>query len=102
MEILVVGVNHKTAPVEIREKLSVPAHKAPELLQRLEQRNIFRESVLLSTCNRTEIYGVGEANGETVERAKNFLSEYSSLDRSLFEDKLYVLKQPHSVEHLFS
>lgn len=102
MEILVLGLNHKTAPLEIREKLSIPAHKAPDLLRVLEQRNIFDERLLLSTCNRTEIYGVGENPDKSLQQAKEFLSEYSRLDLSAFEDKLYVLKQPHSIEHLFS
>ena len=102
MEISVLGVNHKTAPVEIREKLSVPSHRAPEFLEMFRERHIFNERLLLSTCNRTEIYGVGEKALEDVREAKKILSEYSKLDLSLFEDKLYVLKQPHSVQHLFS
>src|SRR4051812_48577302 len=102
MEILVLGLNHKTAPLEIREKLSIPAGKAQDLLKELEGKHIFDERVLLSTCNRTEIYGVGDGVSDAIEKTKNFLSEYSRLDRSVLEDKLYVLKQPHSVEHLFS
>ena len=51
MEILVLGVNHKTAPLEIREKLSIPAHKAQDLLKELETKQIFDERVLLSTCS---------------------------------------------------
>lgn len=102
MDILVLGLNHKTAPLAIRERLSIPAHKTGELLRRLEARHIFDERLLLSTCNRTEIYGVGARPEEAVREAKAFLSEYARLDLSLFEDKLYVLRQPLSVEHLFS
>ena len=102
MEILVLGLNHKTAPVEIREKLSIPAHKTQDLLRTLEERRIFKERVLLSTCNRTEIYGVGDGAGDAISKTKAFLSEYSQLKLSDFEDKLYVLRQPDSVEHLFS
>ncbi len=102
MEILVLGINHKTAPVEIREKLSVPANKTPEFLDSLKRRNIFDERVVLSTCNRTEIYGVAKNHSEDIQLTKSLLSEYSHLDVSLFEDKLYVLKQPNSVKHLFS
>ncbi len=102
MEILVLGLNHKTAPLELREKLSIPSHKADELLKTLADRHIFTERLLLSTCNRTEIYGVGTHALEEIEKTKQFLSEYSHLDLKQFEDKLYVLKQPHSVEHLFS
>ena len=102
MQILVLGLNHKTAPVEIREKLSVPSHRAPEFLEMFRERHVFDERLLLSTCNRTEIYGVGESSLKDVGEAKKLLSEYSQLDLSLFEDKLYVLEQPRSVQHLFS
>ncbi len=102
MEVMVLGLNHKTAPVDIREKLSIPAHKSQEILKDLERRGIFKERLLLSTCNRTEIYGAGESVADCVEGAKRFLSDYSDLDISVFNDKLYVLKQEQSVEHLFS
>jgi glutamyl-tRNA reductase len=102
VEITVLGLNHKTAPLEIRERLSIPKHKTPDILKLLEEKHIFDERVLLSTCNRTEIYGVGQNSDESVTRIKTFLSEYSHVELSHFEDKLYVLKQPDSVEHLFS
>ena len=102
MEILVLGLNYKTAPLELREKLAVPSHKTERLLRELEQRKIFDERLLLSTCNRTEIYGTSVEPEHSLERAKQFLSDYSRVDLSLFEDKLYVLKQPDSVSHLFS
>ncbi|OGW82506.1 MAG: glutamyl-tRNA reductase [Omnitrophica bacterium RIFCSPHIGHO2_02_FULL_51_18] len=102
MEITVLGLNHKTAPLEIRERLSIPKHKAADILKRLEAERIFDERVLLSTCNRTELYGVGRNNQESVVRAKKFLSDYSNIDLADFENNLYVFKQPDSVEHLFS
>ena len=102
MEVMVLGLNHKTAPVEIREKLSIPSHRSQEVLKDLERRGIFTERVLLSTCNRTEIYAAGDGLSESVEDAKRFLSEYSGADLSVFNDKLYVLRQEASVEHLFS
>ncbi len=102
MEILVLGLNHKTAPVDIREKLSVPTQKTPEFLEHFKKRNIFDERLVLSTCNRTEIYGVAKNVSNDIHLAKQFLSEYSKIDRSLFEDKMYILKQPDSVTHLFS
>ncbi len=102
MEILVLGLNHKTAPVEIREKLSIPAHKTQELLKALADRKIFEERLLLSTCNRTEIYGVATKTCGAVTEAKRFLSEYAHLELSELEDKWYVLTQPDSVRHLFS
>ncbi|MBI4433099.1 MAG: glutamyl-tRNA reductase [Candidatus Omnitrophica bacterium] len=102
MEILVVGLNHKTAPVEVRERLSIPSHKTGEFLRTMGERGIFNERLLLSTCNRTEIYGVEKQANGAIDAAKRFLSEYGRLDLKTLEDKLYVLRQPHSVEHLFS
>ena len=102
MEILVLGLNHKTAPIELREKLSMSTHRTPEFLENLKRHNIFDERVILSTCNRTEIYGVAKNPSDDIRQAKSFLSEYSKLDMSVFEDKLYVMRQPNSVEHLFS
>ena len=102
MEILVLGLNHKTAPIEIREKLAVPAHRTPEFLEAFKKRHVFEERLVLSTCNRTEIYGVAHEAAEDIRRAKALLGEYSNLDVALFEDKIYVLKQPDSVRHLFS
>ncbi len=102
MDILVLGLNHKTAPIEIRERLSIPKSKGPDLLKALSERQIFEERLLLSTCNRTEIYGVGVDPEESIRKAKAFLSEYSELDLSKFENSLYVMRQPDSVKHLFS
>ena len=102
MEIFVLGLNHKTAPLEIRERLNVPSYRSAEFLERCRHRNIFDERLLLSTCNRTEIYGAGGGSSRNIEEAKKLLSEYAALDLLSFEDNLYVLKQPHSVKHLFS
>ncbi len=102
MEILVLGINHKTAPVELREKLNVPAIQSQAFLKRFEDSDVFQEQVLLSTCNRMEIYGVARKNSQAVSAAKRILSEHSQLALSDFEDKLYVLRQPDSVQHLFS
>lgn len=102
MDIYVLGLNHKTAPVELRERLVIPAPRTEEVLRDLERRRIFEERLILSTCNRLEIYGVCRSRGASVESAKDYLSEYSCLDRSRFEPNLYVLQQPASVSHLFS
>ncbi len=102
MEIWVLGLNHKTTPIEFREKLSIPPHETPGLLKALEERKIFDERLVLSTCNRTEIYGVDKNPGRSVRLAKEFLCEYSRLEPSFLEEKLYVLRQPDSVDHLFS
>ena len=102
MEIFVVGLNYKTAPVDLREKVSVPAHKISEVLDALARNDIFEERLLLSTCNRTELYGVARDPAESVRRAKLFLAERAGVELSAIDDKLYVMRQPDSVAHLFS
>lgn len=102
MEITVLGLNHKTAPIGLREKLAVPPHKTPEFLDAFRRSNIFDERLVLSTCNRTEIYGVSREPDGHVDRAKSLLAEYSNLEVRALEDKLYVMRQPDSIEHLFT
>ncbi len=102
MEVMVLGLNHKSAPLGVREKLSVPSNKASQLMEGFRAKGIFEERVLLSTCNRTEIYGVGRHPADDILKAKVYLSEYSDMTVPEFEDKLYILNQPDSVNHLFS
>ncbi len=102
MDIFVLGLNHKTAPVEVREQLSVPFQKTEEVLSRMQELQIFDERLILSTCNRTELYGAANGRCDAVKSAKDFLSGYAALDLSRFEDKLYVYRGAESVEHLFS
>ncbi|MCG3176070.1 MAG: Glutamyl-tRNA reductase [Candidatus Omnitrophica bacterium] len=101
MEICVLGLNHKTAPVELRERLAMPNGRAEQVLKELESRRIFEERVILSTCNRLEIYGVCRTQGSSINGVKDYLSEYSRLERAHLEPSLYVLRQPESVDHLF-
>ncbi|MEK7300838.1 MAG: glutamyl-tRNA reductase, partial [Nitrospirota bacterium] len=58
MHLIVVGLSHKTAPVEIREKLAVPESRMGEALSRLTSYSGVKEGLLLSTCNRVEVYSV--------------------------------------------
>lgn len=103
MEITVLGLNHKTAPLEIRERFSVSPDRVGPLLSRFESGGVFSERLFLSTCNRTEIYGVAHENAqESIRRAKAVFGELAKLPVEAFEDKLYVLRQPDSIEHLFS
>lgn len=102
MEIAVIGLNHKTAPVEIREKLSFSKKNAESIFDELRKQFIFEERLILSTCNRTEIYGVDKDLETSIRKTKHFLSRYADLELERFESALYVLKQPDSVRHLFS
>ncbi len=101
MDLAVIGINHKTAPVEIREKLSFPANKTIEANRQLKESLLLKESLILSTCNRMEIYAVGDRDNDYVAGIKSFLSRYHGLNISEYEDRIYVRKDREAVEHLF-
>ena len=101
MDILMTGLSHKTAPVEIREKVTFPEGALPEALERLLSYPSVSESVILSTCNRMEIYSVVC----DVEKGKSdildFLCEYHELDREDVGEYLYYHVGPGAVHHVF-
>ncbi|MBI4355856.1 MAG: glutamyl-tRNA reductase [Candidatus Omnitrophica bacterium] len=101
MQILVVGVNHQTAPVEVRERLALAKSRLGEALHAARSHGHLAECVMLSTCNRVELYGVvPEADGQ-VERLKDFFQRYSQLELPLLDQVLYSFQQPNSIRHLF-
>jgi len=101
MHLVVVGLNHKTAPVEIREKLAVPEGNLPKALEALRACHWVAECCILSTCNRTEIYAV-TARHEDEEVLIQFVSDYHGMPRASFQDHLYRHRGHKAVEHLFS
>ena len=104
MNIIVIGLNHKTAPVQIREKLAFQSEdnirKALKQLIHLEGIN---ETVIFSTCNRVEIYIYSDNadKDSIVNRVKNFLSDFHHIEIRDFENYLYIYKNKETVEHLF-
>jgi len=101
MHLIVVGVNHKTAPVEIREKLAFSAKHLEDSLQKLINSAHLSESVILSTCNRVEIYGRAYHRCRGVEKIKDFICEYHGLNRSDLDQHFYSFSNEQTVEHLF-
>lgn len=101
MHILVVGVNHRTAPVEIRERFSVGGEQLDKALLRLRETRSVLESVILSTCNRTEVYAVVDASHPGEQFIRLFLADLSGLDREEFGRYLYVYEDDAAIHHLF-
>ncbi len=102
MHIIVVGLNHRSAPIELRERLAFPRERLSEALATLRQEVGLHEVAILSTCNRVEIYaGVPELNG-TVERLHQFLSDHGRIALPGLTERLYSFPEPQSVHHLFS
>lgn len=101
MNLMVIGMSHRTAPVEIREKLSFRSKQIVEVNRLLKESASLDENLILSTCNRVEIYAVANHNKDHVNDIENFLSGFHSLDISDYKDRLYVYKDKAAIEHLF-
>jgi glutamyl-tRNA reductase len=101
MYILVVGLNYRSAPVEIRERFALPANVLEAALQTLKRTGRVQECVVVSTCNRTEIYAVAEDRVSGEEEIREYLSELSGLGREQFEPHLYQHGEMNAVRHLF-
>jgi glutamyl-tRNA reductase len=100
MSLAVVGVSHRTAPVEVRERFVVDAQASAAALRHLATIGC-TEAVLLSTCNRTELYmRAAESNGAAVTGAR-FLSEHAGMPERDADRYLYTLHGDGAVEHLF-
>jgi glutamyl-tRNA reductase len=96
--VIVAGASHATAPIEVREKLAFRPQEAVRELTRMRDAGLIREGVVLSTCNRTEIYAV-EQNGDSVARITEILSERLGEDASQF---IYSRRDHEVASHLFS
>ncbi len=102
MNVFVLGIDHRTAPVELREKFIVAPQRHGEFLELLDGDGLIAEKAVLSTCNRTEIYGVSPHPAEARSRVLEGLSRYSRLEAGQFADRFYFKTQPDSIFHLFS
>jgi len=101
MRIVLIGMNHKTAPVEIRERLQLDCEDGGPALAELLGIPEVREVLVLSTCNRVEVLA-RVADGEAaVERLKEFIFRQGNLDAAELERCLYVHRDREAVRHLF-
>jgi glutamyl-tRNA reductase len=98
MNFQLIGVNHKTAPVEVRERLAVPDRQLPDALQQLLRVPGVGEGMILSTCNRVEVL-IQTANGST--DLRKFLAQYFGLEPASYESHLYEYRQHDAVRHVF-
>lgn len=101
MHAIVVGLNYKTAPVEIREKLSFAEHTIPDAMVALQQQKSILENVIVSTCNRTEIYAVVDQVHTGRYYIKQFLAEWFQVPMEEFSPHLVIKEQDEAVQHLF-
>ncbi|RJP72035.1 MAG: glutamyl-tRNA reductase [Candidatus Abyssobacteria bacterium SURF_17] len=102
MGILVVGLNHKTAPVEVREKLAFNDRTLPRALIEFRERVPSTEAVILSTCNRVEMYGAASEVERCADDIVRFLADTHSLKSDDFLPHLYRYVDRDAVRHLFT
>jgi glutamyl-tRNA reductase len=102
MEIVLVGLNHRSAPVEMRERVSFTADQARQAAEELRARGMFHETLVLSTCNRSEVYGVSDdASRESAAELAGYLSSFHSVGLEDLHGSLYRRYDRHAVRHLF-
>jgi glutamyl-tRNA reductase len=99
--VIVVGLNHRTAPVELRERVAVPSSRLDKALHDLSSREHLAEIVLLSTCNRTEIYARSTKFHSAVSDVLDFLAEQGGTAPEQFSEHLYTYYDDSAVSHLF-
>jgi len=97
MQLALIGVSHKTAPVEIRERLAFPSEKMRAALEALMERAKAGEAMILSTCNRVEIV----AEGPSDELVRQFLYDYHRIAAESISDHLYCLQNAEAIRHVF-
>ena len=100
MNIVVVGLSHKTAPVEVREKLSIPTPQMEAAIAHLCSFPHVEEATILSTCNRLEVYVVVREADQGMREVTQFLADYAKLPIHQLRPYLFVLLRQDAVMHL--
>jgi glutamyl-tRNA reductase len=98
MSFHLIGVNHKSAPVEVRERLAISDSRLPEALKRFTHHPGVDEGLILSTCNRVELLAQTRNGGADL---RAFLRDYFQLDDSTLDPHLYEYREQDAVRHLF-
>ena len=100
MPVVVIGLNHRTVPLALLERLTVDEAHLPKALHDLVSRDHLSEAVVLSTCNRAEIY-VGADSEAAAESCGRFIGEFNGVDWKTLEPHLVVYRGPEAADHLF-
>lgn len=100
MQVISVGVNHASAPVEVREKLALVGEQIPAALAQVS--GYVPEAAILSTCNRMEVYALVADASSGAEALKSYMSEFHKLSPKDFEPHLYIYRNEEAARHLFA
>ncbi len=100
-EIVLIGINHKTAPVELRECIAFSGDESTTALQTLLRQPDINEVLLFSTCNRVELLFVTDDKTRTISATKDFIADYNKIPLEQFDDALYIHEGNDAVRHVF-
>jgi glutamyl-tRNA reductase len=104
MNLVLLGINHNTAPIEVRERLAIPAGRLADATRTLLHQPGIREGLILSTCNRVEIVTLQDETSATENNKADllrFLHEYFSVPPQIIQPHLYEFREREAVRHLF-
>src|SRR5437764_2872767 len=102
MEIVLIGLNHQTASVELRERVSFTNEEAQRAAEQLRSGGVLCETLVLSTCNRSELYGVPpELSAGSAAAMEQFLAKFHHIEPSALTANLYCRYDRDAVRHLF-
>lgn len=101
MELLVVGLNHNTAPIALRECLAFSEDKLEEALSKVHTLSSVKENMIVSTCNRVEVYAATRETEKAIHDLKDFFSKYHGLPLKEFDKSLYSHVGEEAVKHIF-
>ncbi len=102
IRIALLGCNHRTAPVELRERVAFTTEQALDAAMQLRSRGILEEAVVVSTCNRSEVYGVpSDGTRPITELLEEFLTSYHGISRAEIEGRTYGWMGADAIRHLF-
>ncbi|MGD8304773.1 MAG: glutamyl-tRNA reductase, partial [Desulfobacterales bacterium] len=101
LDIVILGINHNTAPIELRECIAFTEDQSKSALHSLMRKTFIKEALLFSTCNRVEVLVVTDNSDRAVAETKNFIAKFNNIPLNQFENALYVHKGNEAVRHVF-
>ncbi|MGB8838180.1 MAG: hypothetical protein WCC67_15640, partial [Candidatus Acidiferrales bacterium] len=102
IRVALIGCNHRTAPVELRERIVFSSQQALQAADELRDRGILEEAVVVSTCNRSELYGVpGDLAPSAAEAMEDYVASFHRIPRGELAGRFYRWSGPDAVRHLF-
>ena len=99
--IILIGLSHKTAPVELRECIALTSEETVDTLAGFRSHPDVNESIVFSTCNRVEILMAAQNSENAVQTAKTFLAQSKRIPIEQFEDSLYIHHDEDAIRHIF-